>query len=479
MMKINKALNTKIISLLVAVLFLLNGTGYGVDIPRNTSPKLRIPIGGLYTYKRVTAAARNLADSQTLTIKGENFSYSYKLENITTSVQNALQNTESNRQLLEKLKIHFLFNLGETGDLKVKEQSSEPEIQILPDNKISIKFNTPLRNIAVFIDSSKNKVEITGKIHWDVLTQDKTAVNLLVYDNISLKQCESSYITWKLAMWVTTEVAKWLGAEFSPETDFYEEPIQEVIFHKDVIKLKERDSLIKVTIPSSRINVPSGYVYSPENPIYVLLKNHRSALGWVYEVVPAVKDEKGIHFLINGFQTETVIEEIFSFNNTEPMSWPLTFQPVIKKTMASVQVPELDAYTIIGDGEKMQVVSGPMVRGSGVESRTFWSQGGISETYTEMVSIGDLYIPKGKTPLTTFARLEWLGGFGRLKRSKLERKSILQLIGPHYMNDEKMFKLQFENDENIIRTYVRAAWIAKKWDFLKLILICVVIHIRS
>nr|MBU1328477.1 LysM peptidoglycan-binding domain-containing protein [Candidatus Omnitrophota bacterium] len=44
MLKFKKVFNAKIVSLLMAVLFLLNSTVYGIDLPKNTLPKLRVPV---------------------------------------------------------------------------------------------------------------------------------------------------------------------------------------------------------------------------------------------------------------------------------------------------------------------------------------------------------------------------------------------------------------------------------------------------
>ncbi|HAZ10019.1 MAG: hypothetical protein A2047_04765 [Omnitrophica bacterium GWA2_41_15] len=56
MIKFKKGLITKIISFLIAVLFFFNSSVYGIDIPRNTTPKLRAPVGLSGTYSRLQKA---------------------------------------------------------------------------------------------------------------------------------------------------------------------------------------------------------------------------------------------------------------------------------------------------------------------------------------------------------------------------------------------------------------------------------------
>lgn len=66
MIKFNKDFNVRIISLLVAVLFLFNSTVYGIDISQNTPSKLRIPVGVSDTYKRITDAINTVEEQEEL-----------------------------------------------------------------------------------------------------------------------------------------------------------------------------------------------------------------------------------------------------------------------------------------------------------------------------------------------------------------------------------------------------------------------------
>jgi hypothetical protein len=64
MIKFNKLLTCKIISLIVAVLFVFNSSVYGIDLPRNTYLKLRVPVGETDTYKRLTEAIKTWEEQE-------------------------------------------------------------------------------------------------------------------------------------------------------------------------------------------------------------------------------------------------------------------------------------------------------------------------------------------------------------------------------------------------------------------------------
>ncbi|MCX5692721.1 MAG: hypothetical protein NTX47_03445 [Candidatus Omnitrophica bacterium] len=48
MLKFNKDFDVKVISLVIAMLFVLNNIAYGIDMPRNAPQKLRVPVGNSY-----------------------------------------------------------------------------------------------------------------------------------------------------------------------------------------------------------------------------------------------------------------------------------------------------------------------------------------------------------------------------------------------------------------------------------------------
>lgn len=64
MLKFKKDFNVKIISLVVAVLFVFNSAVYGIDIPIKSH--LRVPVGETNTYKRLTEAIKTWEEQETV-----------------------------------------------------------------------------------------------------------------------------------------------------------------------------------------------------------------------------------------------------------------------------------------------------------------------------------------------------------------------------------------------------------------------------
>jgi len=67
MLKINKDFNLKVISLIMAVLFVFNSTVYGIDLPRNISSKLRAPFTTQSKPERLREGMAAMLDTSSLT----------------------------------------------------------------------------------------------------------------------------------------------------------------------------------------------------------------------------------------------------------------------------------------------------------------------------------------------------------------------------------------------------------------------------
>jgi len=393
------------------------------------------------------------------------FSSIYQLGPVKRKLSAVLDDVQETNKFLEKIKIFLLFNLGAKGRLRQEEHSIRPKLEVLNDQELHVTFQTPLRKIEVFLNTKTQNVTVNIEIFWNALLKERAGAQHLSFNNVSLRKNEFLYNAWKNGLFLTGMIADWLETSIDHSDQFYDtKQIQYVSIENQRTQVASQQSFIQLTIPESFIQSPHGFQPSIYNPIYVLIENYREELGFVKEIVPASWDQGGLTILINGFQGKTSIREVFSFDQMKLLNWNMDFQPVIESAQFDANTFGMQTLELREDPFLSKVAGGPMIRGSSIAERVLRYKLGIPTAYTEMVLIGNLHIPDGKNVLGAYAHLGWLDGFQRLKISEIETDTVLQVVGPHLLDDEDMFQYQFE-DENIVRTYIRAAHIAQKLGF--------------
>ncbi|MFA5159639.1 MAG: tRNA-dihydrouridine synthase, partial [Candidatus Omnitrophota bacterium] len=431
------------------------------DYYRSNRSEMRGKITGTSEIQSMAGGNDKFSSERVITFfskgRGESLAEFFKDKRVLASVK-------------DEIKKYLLFNLGVS--LSLKKQEAETDLIF---KKISAKewvflFQTPLREIEIKIsDQEKGRsIRFSFHVHRDALMRENDAIPDEFFDNVSFRNVEFEFLTLKNSTYIADIFSRWMGRDFDLEHLFYDAPPVKTTLTADKTLVQDGNSLLDVLIPASRVVRPEGYEYSPENPIYVLVENYRTHIGLVDEIIPAIWDKDGLHFVFVGFQGWLRVKSVFSFSGVDKKEWGIPVCSVQSEKFNSSKMDcrgtkQEDLFSGMRDAGALETA--PMVRGSGLAERVARYSWGISHAYTDQMVLGALNVPRGQSLLGHYANFEWPGSFGRLKRAHSEKDTALQVVGPYHIADHEQREFFFGSKERTGQSFVRAAHIARALGF--------------